>query len=634
MSTKKTQLQRALEYARRGWAVLPIFGFNSKGHCACSKGSACTRPGKHPRTPNGVNDATTDVAKQIRQWWDKWPHANIGIATGKKSKIIGFEGLGRKGYETFKELQAELAWPNTTAYRGGGVYLIYRHPGFKVGNRLLGPGLRVKSDGAFMVAPRSRHLSDKHHEWLQGKSPDDLDPAELPEPWLQRLRGEVQPESAEGTAEGDEDVAGKGQEANTTAEIRRLAELADIDYDRERDEAAKRLKCRKRVLDKLVQQARDKSKADATNGGLPSLREPELWPDLVDGAALLEQLTNAVLRYVVVAKNVARAIALWIVHTHALEAFNITPRLAIKSPVKNCGKSTLLDVLSCLVPRPLATANITAAAVFRIVEAARPTLLIDEGETFLLKNEELRGILNSGHRRSSARVMRVGGDNLEPREFGTFAAAAIACIGSLPDTLEDRSIRVNLKRRRPEVKIDSLDLSKVDHLTELARKTARWASDHLAELKKADPKVPATLVNREADNWRPLFAIADAAGGKWPNGTRGIAEAMTASARNDEKSIKIILLRDIQVAFAEHKVDRLSSARLVSILTKKEGHLWREWKGNQPLTPNALARLLDGFNIHPGEVRIKDQVLRGYKIEQFADAFSRYVPVGDGEDSH
>ena len=193
---------------------------------------------------------------------------------------------------------------------------------------------------------------------------------------------------------------------------------------------------------------------------------------------------------------------------------------------------------------------------------------------------------------------------------------------------------MNLKRRRPDEKIDSLDLSKVDHLTELARKTARWASDHLAELKKADPKVPATLVNREADNWRPLFAIADAAGGKWPNGTRGIAEAMTASARNDEKSIKIILLRDIQVAFAEHKVDRLSSARLVSILTEKEGHLWREWKGNQPSTPNALARLLDGFNIHPGEVRIKDQVLRGYKIEQFADAFSRYVPVGDGEDLH
>ena len=188
--------------------------------------------------------------------------------------------------------------------------------------------------------------------------------------------------------------------------------------------------------------------------------------------------------------------------------------------------------------------------------------------------------------------MRVEGDNLEPREFATFAAAAIACIGSLPDTLEDRSIQVNMKRRRPDEKIEPLDLSKVDHLIELARKTARWASDHLDELKKADPKVPASLVKREADNWWTLFAIADAAGGKWPKGTRGIAETMTASARNDEKSIKIILLRDIQAAFGEHKVDRLSSANLVDILIRMEGRPWSEWKGNQHLTQNALARQL------------------------------------------
>jgi hypothetical protein len=336
-------------------------------------------------------------------------------------------------------------------------------------------------------------------------------------------------------------------------------------------------------------------------------------------------LTGAVLRYVVVAKNVAQAIALWIVHTYALSAFSITPRLAIKSPLKNCGKSTLLEVLSCLVYRPLATANITAAAIFRIVDAKSPTLLIDEADTFLINSNEMRGILNSGHRRSSAHIIRVEGEKLEPREFATFAPAAIAAIGSLPDTLEDRSIQVTLKRRRPDEKIELLDLNKVDHLTELASKAARWVSDNLAGLKEAEPQVPETLVNREADNWRPLFAIADDAGGGWPVGIRRIAEAMTASARNHEVSVNVLLLRDIRAAFAENNVDRMSSATLVKILTEMEGHPWCEWKGNQALTQNGLALLLKPFEIRPIEVRVDGRNLRGYRFEQFADAFSRYL---------
>jgi putative DNA primase/helicase len=261
------------------------------------------------------------------------------------------------------------------------------------------------------------------------------------------------------------------------------------------------------------------------------------------------------------------------------------------------------------------------------VDAKTPTLLIDEADAFLVKNDELRAILNSGHRRGSALVLRVEGENFETREFATFAAAAITCIGSLPETLEDRSIHVNLKRRRSDEKIESLDLNNVDHLTDLASKAVRWVSDHLAELKAAHPKVPAKLLNREADNWRPLLAVADAAGGKWPDGMRRIAEQMSVSARKDEVSAKVLLLRDIRAAFAEDKVERMSSARLVKTLIEMEGHPWCEWKGSQPFTQNALARLLRDFEIYPVELRIDLQVLRGYRIEQFADAFRRYVEV-------
>lgn len=214
-SVASKQLVRALEYAGRGSAVLPLFGLNSKRHCACGKGSACTRPGKHPRTLNGVKDATTD-AKQIQRWWNKWPHANIGIATGEISGIVALDIDPRNGAaETLKQLIKELGrLPRTVRARtgGGGLHLIYKHPGFPVRSQLIGPGVELKSDSAYVVAPRSRHVSGELYEWVTGRSPGDLEPAELPELWLQRLRDEVQPKPAEGVAGGDDtDFVGEGQ---------------------------------------------------------------------------------------------------------------------------------------------------------------------------------------------------------------------------------------------------------------------------------------------------------------------------------------------------------------------------------------------------------------------------------------
>jgi hypothetical protein len=605
----RSNLEVALLCASNG---LPVVALHEtvNGRCTCGA-EKCEQPGGHPRTPNGLDDATTD-SRTIKELWTKWPWAGIGIALGVKAGLFAVVAKGRTGLEQLVALvRRNTKLPQTVVIRDGErrIYL-FRAGGANLGKcgGYLAEGARILADGDLIVAPSSLDEWTGKRRFKTGRVPWEIEIAQAP-PWLLAAVAPV----------------GDDQEAKTTAEIRRLAELPDIDYEGERDESAKRLKFRKSVLDKLVQQARNEAKAGTSKRGIPSLREPELWPEPVDGAGLLKGLAKAVLRYVVVPKHVAMAIALWVVHTYALAAANISPRLAIKSPLPNCGKSTLLDVLSCLACRPLATSNITAAAVFRTVDSASPTLLIDEGDTFLIKNDELRGILNSGHRRGSAHILRADGEDNEPREFSTWAAAAIATIGPLPETLESRSIRVDLKRKRPDEEIESLDLSRVEDLTELARKVARWVSDQLPELKAADPSVPSTLVNREADNWRPLLAIADAAGGKWPVATRRIAEAVTASARNTEESVKIILLRDIQAAFAKHKVVRLPSATLVRTLTAMEGHPWCEWKGTQPFTQNALARQLKDFNISPVELRIGDKVLRGYNIGQFADAFGRYV---------
>ena len=323
--------------------------------------------------------------------------------------------------------------------------------------------------------------------------------------------------------------------------------------------------------------------------------------------------------------HAADAIALWTVHTYLIDCFDISPRLAITSPEKGCGKTGLLDVLGCLVARPLSTANITPASIFRIVEMSHPTLLMDEIDTFLPESEDLRGILNSGHRRGGS-VIRLVGDDHEPRQFSTYGACALAGIGKLPGTLADRSIPIVMRRRRACEKVESFRSDRVDHLNQLARRVARWASDHADRICRIDPRMPDGVFNRVADNWRPLLAIADAAGGEWHARARRACTVLTADREDD--SIGVMMLSDIRSIFAERGVDRLASVALVAALVAIEGRPWAEFrKIEKPLSSNGLARVLDRYGIKPDTVRIGSRTPKGYMLRQFQEAFSSYLPV-------
>jgi hypothetical protein len=311
-------------------------------------------------------------------------------------------------------------------------------------------------------------------------------------------------------------------------------------------------------------------------------------------------------------------------HTYLLDCFGISPRLAITSPEKGCGKTTLLDVLLHLVMRPLPTANATASAIFRVVEMQQPTLLIDEADTFLSKNEELRGILNSGHCKGGS-VIRTVGEDFEPRAFSTYSACAIALIGKLPATLTDRSVPIELRRRRPDEAIEAFRFDRTGPLTQLGSKAARWAMDHAAHVRGADPDMPASIFNRAADNWRPLLAIADAAGGDWPARARRAVQSLAATG-DEEQSSRVTLLADIRSIFAERRVDRMASAELVEALVAIEERPWVEWKGGKAITANGLARVLAPFKIKPGTIRTADGTPKGYVLSQFDDAFARYLP--------
>ena len=300
------------------------------------------------------------------------------------------------------------------------------------------------------------------------------------------------------------------------AEIIRLSALSSLLYDKERKQAAKRMGVRATVLDALVAAERQGATVDGRlQGHTVVLPEPEPWGTPVDGAALLDEIVREIERYVVLPEHSARACACWVVHTYLTENFLVSPRLSITSPTKGCGKTTLLDVVSRLVLRPLMASNVSPAAVFRVIEKYKPCLLIDEADTYLGVNDELRGVLNSGHRKGGA-VLRVSGDSLEPRLFTTFGPCAIALIGELPPTLADRSISVELSRRRPNEPVEGFRPDRAGHLDQLARQAARWAQDNAVAVAAADPEMPDEVTNRARDNWRVLKAIASSSAASGP----------------------------------------------------------------------------------------------------------------------
>jgi len=406
-------------------------------------------------------------------------------------------------------------------------------------------------------------------------------------------------------------------------EIKRLAKLTIIQYEHERDPAAERLRIRVTTLDSLVKTERGESANTAIQGRPLELPSIEPWHETVAGAELLDDICAALTKYLVLPSGYAETLALWAAHTHVFQSFAHSPRLAITSPEKGCGKTTTLDILKELVARPLPTSNATTAAIFRVIEKAEPTLLIDEADTFLRDNEELRGILNAGHRRGG-QIIRTVGEDYEPRQFSTWAPAAIAMIGRLPDTLEDRSVLISLRRKKPKEKIHQFRSDRCDDLKILARKTARWAADSRKALSVADPDT-GTLVNRVADNWRPLLAIADFAGGEWPILARTIAE--TAEAGKQDQSKRSTVLRDIRDFFAAHSaVDRVRSMDLADALGKLENRPWSEWRNGKPITPAALARLLGPFGISPSTKRDGDYTFKGYLVSDFDEVFESYLP--------
>jgi hypothetical protein len=324
------------------------------------------------------------------------------------------------------------------------------------------------------------------------------------------------------------------------------------------------------------------------------------------------------------------AVALWVLHTWVFARFSITPRLALLSPVRGCGKTTLLTLIQLLVAEGDRTDSVTAAAIYyQLDRRPRTALLVDEADNLdLFRNGVLRAVFNSGHRRGGAVNRFVGG--WSPR-FPTFAPLAVAAIGVLPLPLLHRSVVINMQRSGGK-QLKRLDEG--DPAFAVVREGIRtWAAAcSLAQ----EPEMPPALRDRAADNWRVLLCIADDLG----CGRDARSAAVTLTANRPDEDAGITLLVDIRIAFQARGADRITSSGLVDALVELDAGLWSEWRGpndDRPprrLTPGELSRLLRPFGIRPRTIwparrRLGDKSSRGYLRSQFEAVWRSYCPPAD-----
>jgi putative DNA primase/helicase len=447
---------------------------------------------------------------------------------------------------------------------------------------------------------------------------------------------DLQPTLAVGAPKAEHGPQRPPPVVNEEAIERRVAELkslSPIKYAVTRHNAAKELNVPVGLLDKLVKA--EQPQGEGMQGRPIKFADIDPWPEPVEGAALLTELVAALLRYVVVTRWQAVAVALWIMITHAHDAFDISPRLAVRSVHKRSGKTRLFELLQRLVCRALGASGITPSALLRLIELRHPTMLIDEMDTLMGGNREmaeaLRGLINSGFNRNGATFTKnvaTPDNGYEPREFSTWTPLALAGIGNLPDTVLDRSIDIVMKRKLKTEKVQRLRRRDGADLNELARKAARWARDNFGALRDAEPEMPQDLNDRAADAWEPLVAIADLAGGDWPAQVRAAAVTLSGDHLTKDDDDDTLLLGDIRDVLDHVGADRLTSEQLVHLLAQMEGRPWAELNHGKPMTKFQLSKRLKKYGVSSGTLRTGEagETLKGYYRSAFDDVFARYLP--------
>jgi hypothetical protein len=323
---------------------------------------------------------------------------------------------------------------------------------------------------------------------------------------------------------------------------------------------------------------------------------------------------------------------LWIAHTHLMDVWESTPRIAFLSPERESGKTRALEVTELLVPRPVMSVNATPAYLFRKVSAPEgtPTILYDEVDTVFgpkaRDNEDVRGMLNAGHRKgATAGRCVVRGKVVETEELPAYCAVALAAIGGLPDTILSRAIIVRMRRRTKRERIKAYRRRVYKNEGHALRdELAAWANSVKVKFTNTYPEMPNGVEDRAADAWEPLLAVAEAAGGEWARRARDAAVALVEEAKESTPSLGVKLLADVRAVFNKAQADRLPTHTILDKLCAIEESPWGDLRG-KPLDARRLAQMMRSYEIRPEARRDGESVYRGYARADLEDAWSRYL---------
>lgn len=349
----------------------------------------------------------------------------------------------------------------------------------------------------------------------------------------------------------------------------------------------------------------------------------ERWHQKVGIENVANEMAAVIKRHCVLTDEEVNAVVLWIIATYLMNKFRIFPKLSLISPEKRCGKTTTMDVISGFCRDGLMASSVSPAALFRLTAELDLTLLIDEADTFVKNGDPaLVGLINSGHSQSGAQVIRCQGENFTPKVYSTWMPMVLASIGDLPHTIMDRSIVVNLRRKKSDEYVQAIPADYHDHCKSIRRQILTWCEDNAKAIGNSPKQPPSWGNDRAADNWLPLFTVAARIGGEWPQKCESAYRAMDVEV---EQELPTQLLAAIRQLFRETGISRISSAELVEHLCQDVSGPWSSCNGGKRLSPNQTAQLLRPYGIKPKTHRFDGGTLRGYDKSQFEDAFDRYL---------
>ena len=423
----------------------------------------------------------------------------------------------------------------------------------------------------------------------------------------------------------DQEVVDKAAERKAKDKVKAfvaLAKLPTAQHEGKLVELAKR-------LEEDVALLREEFAEFAGGGGAedgsatPASWDVEPWGEPVKTQALLQDLSDQVRGYMVLRPEALTAVVLWTAMSWTHDAIAThSPYLVATSAEPDSGKTTLLGVLYNLVPKPLMGAEPTGANIYRLVDREHPTLIIDEADDLFARRSDIKHIFNSAWTRGVKIPRQVQG---RTHWFDPFCPKAIGLLGAaLPKALASRCVQIKLWPKTLDEKVADFGFADDEEFLTLRRKLARWATDNAAAIKDTKPAYPPGFGNRKATNWKLLLAIATHAGGDWPK--RAQQAAAFISRTSADPSLGVQLLAALQVMFSKHKV--ITSEEIVQKLHADLDGAWNDYRGH-PISKHEVAGLLKPFDIRPIVVHpTKRSSLspRGYKVEQFADVFARYLP--------